>query len=144
MDLYELENPCKASQDNIQARQEVNTGKDAALPLISTTTAKTSEQEKRRDFGFYASVLIEIDLAKPIPQQFEVEEEEGKTFLQDVDVGKLPKFCPHCKVVGHIMAECSVMRRSREKEGSHNHTEATGKGKRKLGPKRRTSEERKK
>ncbi|KAF9606496.1 hypothetical protein IFM89_025771 [Coptis chinensis] len=41
-----------------------------------------------RDFGFYALVLIEIDLAKLIPQQFEVEEEEGKSFLQEVDVGR--------------------------------------------------------
>ncbi|KAF9622443.1 hypothetical protein IFM89_031246 [Coptis chinensis] len=48
MDLYELENLCKASQDNIQARQEVNTGKDAALPLISTTTAAHPNRNETR------------------------------------------------------------------------------------------------
>ncbi|KAF9597492.1 hypothetical protein IFM89_019019 [Coptis chinensis] len=58
----------------------------------------------KRGLWLLSSVLIEIDLAKPIPHQFEVQEEEGKSFMQEVDVGKLiPKFCPHCKVVGHII-----------------------------------------
>ncbi|KAF9609460.1 hypothetical protein IFM89_016459 [Coptis chinensis] len=69
-----------------------------------------------RDFGFFALVLVEIDLAKPIPGKILVEEGEGKSFLQEVEVDKLSKFCPHCKVVGHIMAECTVMRRIRDGE----------------------------
>ncbi|KAF9603949.1 hypothetical protein IFM89_039288 [Coptis chinensis] len=69
-----------------------------------------------RDFSFFVLVLVEIDLAKPIPGKILVEEGEGKSFLQEVEVDKLSKFCPHCKVVGHIMAECTVMRRIRDGE----------------------------
>ncbi|KAF9598176.1 hypothetical protein IFM89_025793 [Coptis chinensis] len=46
-----------------------------------------------RDFGFFALVLVEIDPAKPIPGKILVEEGEGKSFFQEVEVDKLPKFC---------------------------------------------------
>ncbi|KAF9596099.1 hypothetical protein IFM89_007152 [Coptis chinensis] len=59
-----------------------------------------------RDFGFFASMLVEIDLSKPIPPQIWVEEEDGISFIQEVEVVKMPKYCPHCKAVGHVMAEC--------------------------------------
>ncbi|KAF9598280.1 hypothetical protein IFM89_026486, partial [Coptis chinensis] len=77
-----------------------------------------------RDFGFFALVLVEIDLAKPIPGKILVEEGEGKSFFQEVEVDKLPKFCPHCKVVGHIMDECMVMRRIRDGETTGRNTKS--------------------
>ncbi|KAF9619827.1 hypothetical protein IFM89_009578, partial [Coptis chinensis] len=76
----------------------------------------------KQDFGFFALVLVEIDLATPIHGKILVEEGEGKSFFQEVEVDKLPKFCPHYKVVGHIMAECTAMRRIRDRENTVRNT----------------------
>ncbi|KAF9610052.1 hypothetical protein IFM89_019892 [Coptis chinensis] len=65
-----------------------------------------------RDFGNYASVLVDVDLSKPIPNQIWVEEEEGISFMQDIEVVKMPKFCSHCKMVGHLVAECKMVRKN--------------------------------
>ncbi|KAF6158381.1 hypothetical protein GIB67_022461 [Kingdonia uniflora] len=54
--------------------------------------------------GFYASILVEIDLAKPISNQILIEGEDSD-FWQDVSVGSTPKFCNHCKVIGHLVYE---------------------------------------
>ncbi|KAF9590401.1 hypothetical protein IFM89_034194 [Coptis chinensis] len=64
-----------------------------------------------RTFGNFASVLVEVDLSKPIPSQFLVEEDEGKSFLQDAEVIRLPNFCGHCKSVGHLVAECKGLQK---------------------------------
>ncbi|KAF5196979.1 Dnase i-like superfamily protein [Thalictrum thalictroides] len=61
-----------------------------------------------RDYGFFASVLVEIDLSKPIPNQILVEEEGGKDFVQEVELGKLPSFCGHCKTVEEEESEEEV------------------------------------
>ncbi|KAF9603108.1 hypothetical protein IFM89_033833 [Coptis chinensis] len=47
-----------------------------------------------QDFGFFELVLVEINLAKSIPGKILVEEGEGKSFFQEVEVDKLPKFLP--------------------------------------------------
>ncbi|KAF9613338.1 hypothetical protein IFM89_007067 [Coptis chinensis] len=62
-----------------------------------------------RDFGYYASVLVDVDLSKPIRNPIWVEEEEGISFVQDIEVVKMPKFCGHCKSVGHLVVECKVL-----------------------------------
>ncbi|KAF5187172.1 Ribonuclease h domain, partial [Thalictrum thalictroides] len=69
-----------------------------------------------REYGFFASILVEIDLAKPIPPQILVEVDGGKDFMQEVVVGKLPKFCEHCKSIGHFMSDCKVLKNIRDKE----------------------------
>ncbi|KAF9605575.1 hypothetical protein IFM89_017918, partial [Coptis chinensis] len=48
-----------------------------------------------KEYGYFAQVLVEIDLASPIPEKICVEEDASKSFLQEVVVGKLPKFCSH-------------------------------------------------
>ncbi|KAF9602151.1 hypothetical protein IFM89_025318 [Coptis chinensis] len=73
-----------------------------------------------RDFGFFVSVLVEIDLSKPIPPQIWVEEEDGISFIQEVEVVKMPKYCPHCKAVGHVMAEWKVLKKIRVEEEANN------------------------
>lgn len=51
-----------------------------------------------RDYGFYASVLMDIDLSRPQLNQIFVEEEDGRGFVQKVELFELPTFCTHCKL----------------------------------------------
>ncbi|KAF6171543.1 hypothetical protein GIB67_018067 [Kingdonia uniflora] len=67
------------------------------------------------DFGYFAKVLVDIDLAEPIPNKVLVEVEDGD-FWQKVELGTLPKFCPHCKMVGHNLAECRGARAQVQRE----------------------------
>ncbi|XP_026419616.1 uncharacterized protein LOC113315568 [Papaver somniferum] len=50
--------------------------------------------------GYYAKVLIEIDLAKTIPNKLWIITKYG-AFSQGVTLTKIPKFCTKCKIVGH-------------------------------------------
>ncbi|OVA16907.1 protein of unknown function DUF4283 [Macleaya cordata] len=60
-------------------------------------------------YGFYASILIEIDFAKSIPEKLWI---QGKSygFWQKVEIPRPPKFCNHCKIVGHLVTECRAIR----------------------------------
>ncbi|XP_026378842.1 uncharacterized protein LOC113273316 [Papaver somniferum] len=79
-------------------------GKSFGRPIrIDETTMK-------KQAGFYASILVEIDLAKTIPNKVWVESKYGK-FEQELCFVKLPKYCNHCKVVGHYVAECRIKRK---------------------------------
>ncbi|KAL5705126.1 hypothetical protein ACHQM5_023468 [Ranunculus cassubicifolius] len=61
-----------------------------------------------RDNGYYACVLVDIDLTNPIPDKILVEAEDKEIeFWQEVQLGSLPKFCNNCKVVGHLTAGCN-------------------------------------
>ncbi|KAF6136987.1 hypothetical protein GIB67_030751 [Kingdonia uniflora] len=61
------------------------------------------------EFGYFAKLLIDIDLADPIPSKILVEVEDGD-FLQRVELGATPKFCSHCKIIGHTFVECRVIK----------------------------------
>ncbi|KAF6173083.1 hypothetical protein GIB67_041218 [Kingdonia uniflora] len=68
-----------------------------------------------RNTGFYASVLEDVDFSKPIPNKIMVER-EGFEFCQEIQLGKVPKICSHCKVVGHLVLECRDVKKAIEKE----------------------------
>ncbi|KAF9617740.1 hypothetical protein IFM89_038282 [Coptis chinensis] len=70
----------------------------------------------QRDYGFFASVLVEVDLVKLIPNQILVEEDEHTSFLQEVEVEKLPKYCGHCKSVRNLVAECKALQKGFRRE----------------------------
>ncbi|KAF6160146.1 hypothetical protein GIB67_016582 [Kingdonia uniflora] len=61
------------------------------------------------DFRYFAKVLVDIDLAEPIPSKIVVEVEDGD-FWQRVELGATPKFYSHCKIIGHTFAECRVIK----------------------------------
>ncbi|KAF6156530.1 hypothetical protein GIB67_011331 [Kingdonia uniflora] len=61
------------------------------------------------EFGYFAKVLVDINLAEPIPSKILVEVEDGD-FWQRVELGATPKFCSHCKIIGHTFAECRVIK----------------------------------
>ncbi|KAF9603335.1 hypothetical protein IFM89_034684 [Coptis chinensis] len=80
----------------------------------SIAANKWNPQE--RDFGFYASVLVDVDISKSIPNQIWVEAEEGISFVQDIEVVKMQKYCGHCKSVGHLVTECRVLQKNTRME----------------------------
>lgn len=59
-----------------------------------------------REYGYFASVLVDIDLAKHVPDRVNVKEEDGTEFTQTVEIPKLPAYCNHCKMVGHLITQC--------------------------------------
>ncbi|XP_026419826.1 uncharacterized protein LOC113315790 [Papaver somniferum] len=71
--------------------------------------------------GYYAKVLVEIDLAKTISNKLWIITKYG-AFSQGVTLTKLPKFCTKCKIVGHLTTECIVSQQS-SKAGSSNEVE---------------------
>ncbi|XP_026410271.1 uncharacterized protein LOC113305452 [Papaver somniferum] len=75
---------------------------------------KVDETTLRREIGYYASVLVEMDLLKPKPSNVWVETKYGG-FLQEIRIPKLPKFYNHCNVVGHLVAECRSKRNEVDK-----------------------------
>ncbi|KAF5192141.1 zinc ion binding / nucleic acid binding protein [Thalictrum thalictroides] len=86
---------------------------------------KVDDSTLYKTYGYYAHVLVDVDLTKTIPNQILVETVDSK-FWQDVEVGKLPKFCNHCKMVGHVVSECkkikAQMGKNIENEGTKNGT----------------------
>ncbi|KAF6136500.1 hypothetical protein GIB67_035059 [Kingdonia uniflora] len=66
--------------------------------------------------GFYVSVLVEVDLAKSIPQKVLIEGEDSD-FWQEVVLGHLPKFCNNCKVIGHLVYDCRDMKKDMIDDG---------------------------
>ncbi|KAF6165475.1 hypothetical protein GIB67_028034 [Kingdonia uniflora] len=64
----------------------------------------------RRNTGLYASVLVDIDFSLPVPTKIFVENDKYE-FVQEVILGRTPKVCSHCKVVGHIVSECRDVRK---------------------------------
>ncbi|KAF5179052.1 Zinc knuckle cx2cx4hx4c [Thalictrum thalictroides] len=73
-----------------------------------------------RELGYYANVLIDLDLSKSLPNQILVEVEDGVEFLQEVEYPTLPKFCSHCQAIGHSRFECRGLQKATTKEDSPN------------------------
>ncbi|XP_026459325.1 uncharacterized protein LOC113359985 [Papaver somniferum] len=70
---------------------------------------KVDETSLKREVGYYASVLVEVDLPNTVPHHVLVKSKYG-SFEQEVQIPKLPSFCSHCKVLGHLVTECRVLR----------------------------------
>ncbi|KAF5183735.1 hypothetical protein FRX31_026675 [Thalictrum thalictroides] len=73
--------------------------------------------------GYYASVQVDVDLAKTILDKILVEiEGKNMEFWQEVEVGRIPKFCNNCKIVGHL-TECRHLAIAKGKEVSKEGTD---------------------
>ncbi|KAF6144303.1 hypothetical protein GIB67_024530 [Kingdonia uniflora] len=88
---------------------------DSLMALGRTMGTSIHVDTTQNDFGYFAKVLVDIDLAEPIPTKMLVEVEDGD-FWQRVELGSLPKFCPHCKMVGHNLSECRGVRAQVQRE----------------------------
>ncbi|XP_026458743.1 uncharacterized protein LOC113359297 [Papaver somniferum] len=71
------------------------------------TPVKVDETTLNYDNGYYARVLVNIDFANKIPNKLWIKTKFGG-FMQSVILIKLPKFCDHCKIFGHLKIECRV------------------------------------
>ncbi|XP_026410368.1 uncharacterized protein LOC113305562 [Papaver somniferum] len=94
---------------------------EATLFTISRaigTPIKVDDASLQYQSGYYAKVLIEIDLSKTIPNKLWIITKFG-AFSQRVILIKLPKFCTKCKIVGHLTSEC----RATQQQGSFVPTE---------------------
>ncbi|XP_026399510.1 uncharacterized protein LOC113295387 [Papaver somniferum] len=91
----------------------MNIGKALGRPI------KVDETTLKKEARFYANILVEMDLAKGIPSKINVESKYGK-FKQAVNILNMPKFCHHCKIVGHYTAECRNKKREQEKSNDVN------------------------
>ncbi|KAM3398332.1 hypothetical protein P3S68_001847 [Capsicum galapagoense] len=67
-----------------------------------------------------AKVRVEIDLLKPRIESVWVGKEDEnsplKGFTQKLEYEAIPKYCKHCKKLGHNMLNCRVLERLRAKE----------------------------
>ncbi|KAF6167558.1 hypothetical protein GIB67_031759 [Kingdonia uniflora] len=84
------------------------------------TPIQIDHSSSTMDFGYFAKVPVDIDLAVPVPNKILVEVDEGD-FWQRVELGSTPKFCSHCKIIGHTFVECraikeKVLRAEEQKE----------------------------
>lgn len=54
----------------------------------------------------YARVLVEVDIAKELVGEIPIKLPGGKLRMQDVIYENLPKFCTHCRIMGHVLENC--------------------------------------
>ncbi|XP_026458970.1 uncharacterized protein LOC113359574 [Papaver somniferum] len=71
------------------------------------TPVKVDEATLNYDNGYYARVLVNIYFANKIPNKLWIKTKFGG-FMHNVILIKPPKFCDHCKIVGHLNMECRV------------------------------------
>lgn len=50
--------------------------------------------------GFFARVLIDLDLLRKLPNQILIEK-SGYAFITDIEYERLPLFCSHWRMIGH-------------------------------------------
>ncbi|XP_026378691.1 uncharacterized protein LOC113273140 [Papaver somniferum] len=77
----------------------MNIGKALGRPI------KFDETTFKKEAGYYANILVEMDLAKEIPSKINVTSKYG-TFDQLINIPNMPKFCYNSKIVGHHTTEC--------------------------------------
>ncbi|KAF9623905.1 hypothetical protein IFM89_006251 [Coptis chinensis] len=96
-----------------EVRNLLALGRALRRPIhVDETTAK-------REMGYYASVYVDLDLSKPVPDKIWVESKKhGVGFWQPVKLGKTPEFCNHCKGVGHSVARCKFLKSALEKDNA--------------------------
>ncbi|KAM1048662.1 hypothetical protein ACFX2C_027852 [Malus domestica] len=84
------------------------------------TPLQLDRATKERLYGYYARVLVVVDLACDLPHSIMVER-DSDGFPVDIIYENLPPKCSHCGVVGHLLANCQYV----HKEYRHIHVTAT-------------------
>ena len=67
--------------------------------------------------GFYARVLVDVDMANELLNQILVER-PGFAFVTDIEYEKLSSFCSVCKLIGYSISDCrrNVMETKEKRE----------------------------
>lgn len=69
------------------------------------TPLQLDPMTKEGRFGFYARVLVDVDLSKPLPESIMIER-EGFAFPVEVVYAKFPPICDYCGIIGHSISSC--------------------------------------
>ncbi|KAH0730979.1 hypothetical protein KY289_002167 [Solanum tuberosum] len=81
------------------------------------TPLEMDQATKSRTRPSMAKVRVEIDLLKPQPESVYVglihENSPQTGFMQKLEYEGIPKYCKHCKKLGHVMANCRVLERKK-------------------------------
>ena len=56
----------------------------------------------------YARVLVEVNLLSDLPYPVDITLPNGNVLHQHVVYGTLPRFCKHCRVLGHLTSTCTT------------------------------------
>ncbi|KAK9266738.1 hypothetical protein L1049_027276 [Liquidambar formosana] len=83
----------------------------AAIARGIGTPLKIDDATRMRKFGYYARVLVDIDLSNPLLDTLWVERQDYG-FNVDLFYENLPHFCACCKSIGHLAANCRIARKS--------------------------------
>jgi hypothetical protein len=70
------------------------------------TPLSLDDATRNRAFGHYARILVDVDLSRRLFDEVVVER-EGYAFKLAVVYERLPSFCTHCQVIGHMIASCN-------------------------------------
>ncbi|MCH92130.1 NBS resistance protein, partial [Trifolium medium] len=60
---------------------------------------------KKRAYGHYARILVDIDMSKMIYDEVMVERDDF-AFYMEVIYERLPEYCNHCYSIGYSVANC--------------------------------------
>ena len=66
------------------------------------TPLQLDRATKERQFGYYARILVDINLASDLPSSLMVEH-ENFCFPVDICYEKLPDKCSNCGFIGHYV-----------------------------------------
>jgi len=72
-------------------------GKPVQSDMLTSTMSRLS----------YARVLVEVNLLSDLPYSVEVSLPNGSLLHQQVVYETLPRFCKHCKILGHLTSTCT-------------------------------------
>lgn len=69
------------------------------------TPISLDENTKRKIFGHFARVLVDVDLFEKLPFDIMVER-DGFAFFVGVEYERLPSYCNHRQSIGHSIDNC--------------------------------------
>lgn len=74
----------------------------------------------------YARVLVEVDAAKELVKEVSFKLPDGLMFHQDIEYEFSPKFCSHCKMIGHSLHDCKAIPAQKQLDRSSKGIEKDG------------------
>ncbi|XP_024195688.1 uncharacterized protein LOC112198815 [Rosa chinensis] len=81
------------------------------------TPLQLDRATKERQFGYYARVLVDVDLATDLPSSIMVER-ENFCFPVEIWYENLPDKCSNCGVIGHSVGRCRHLQKQEPKTRS--------------------------
>ncbi|XP_008350100.2 uncharacterized protein [Malus domestica] len=90
------------------------------------TPLQLDHATREKLYGYYARILVDVDLSADLPSTIMVEREQHG-FSVDIIYENLPPTCGHCGVIGHNTNKCRHLK-GNHSDGMHPHVEAHRRG----------------